>query len=173
MNGFLLCPLHEGRNDPRKAAQALHTRRREAKRHAESVLQLQRLGTRAVVAEALVRKAAQVDKAVEVLCDAAAAGDLKSAQALIPWLNQALGMPTERVEHRLPAGLEELEAMDEAQLERLVANGPERRLQAVPVTAPERSDRNSSVHQGLRAAGNGPGDSQGSTTWRGGATDRP
>lgn len=145
MNGFLLCPLHEGRNDPRKAAHALHTRRREAKRHAESVLQLQRLGTRAVVAEALVAEAANVDKAVRLLCTAAGNGDLNAAKALIPWLNQALGMPTERVEHRLPGGLEELEQLEEAELERLVARGRERRrLQlvesAVPASVPADAD---------------------------------
>ncbi len=56
-----------------------------------------------------------------MLCDSAAAGDLKSAQALIPWINQALGTPTERVEHRIPGTLEELEQMDTAQLEALVA----------------------------------------------------
>jgi hypothetical protein len=57
--------------------------------------------------------------------------DLQAAKALIPWLNQAHGMPTERVEHRPPSTLEELEQMDTAELERLVARGRERRLQAV------------------------------------------
>jgi hypothetical protein len=49
------------------------------------------MGTRAVVASALAEKAEQVHEAVRLLCDSAAAGDLKSAQALIPWINQALG----------------------------------------------------------------------------------
>jgi hypothetical protein len=99
---------------------------------ARVALQLQRLGTRAVVAEALVAEADKVDRAVRHLVTAAADGDLAAAKALIPWLNQALGMPTERVEHRLPARLEELDAMDEAQLERLVARGRQARLHAVP-----------------------------------------
>jgi hypothetical protein len=88
-----------------------------------------------LLAEALVAEAANVDKAVRLLCESAGAGDLAAAKALIPWLNQALGMPTERVEHRLPTGLEELERMDEKQPERLVAKGRERRLRAEPEPA--------------------------------------
>jgi hypothetical protein len=79
----------------------------------------------------LAEKAEQVHQAVRLLCDSAAAGDLKSAQALIPWINQALGMPTERVEQRIPGSLEELERMDTAQLEQLVAEGRRKRLEAV------------------------------------------
>jgi hypothetical protein len=90
------------------------------------------VSTRAVVATALAEKAEQVHQAVRLLCDSAAAGDLKSAQALIPWINQALGMPAERVEYREPGSLEELERMDTAQLEALVAAGRKRRLAAVP-----------------------------------------
>lgn len=37
-------------------------------------------------------------------------------------------MPTERVEHRKPSSMEELEQMDTAQLEALVAAGRKRRL---------------------------------------------
>ena len=94
-------------------------------------LQLQRLGTRAVVAEALVTEAANVDRAVRLLCRSAGGGDLAAAKALIPWLNQALGTPTERVEHRPPSTREELEQMDTAELERPVGRGREERLQAV------------------------------------------
>jgi hypothetical protein len=54
---------------------------------------------------------------------------------LIPWVNQALGMPTERVEHRKPTSLEELEQMETSELEALVAPGRKRRLQA-PVDPP-------------------------------------
>jgi hypothetical protein len=84
------------------------------------------------VATALAEKAEQVHQAVCLLCDSAAAGDLKSAQALIPWINQALGMPTERVERRAPSSLEELEQLSTAELEALVAAGRKRRLAAVP-----------------------------------------
>jgi hypothetical protein len=79
----------------------------------------------------LAEKAEQVHQAVRLLCDSAAAGDLKSAQALIPWINQALGMPTDRVEVRAPSTLEDLDQMDTAQLQALVAEGRQRRLQLV------------------------------------------
>ena len=101
-------------------------------------LSLQKLGTRAVVAEALAAEAENVEKAVKLLCRSAGGGDLAAAKALIPWLNQALGMPTERVEQRPPSTLQELEQMDTAELERLVARGRERPLraaQALPGTA--------------------------------------
>jgi hypothetical protein len=96
-------------------------------------LSLQKLGTRAVVAEALASEAENVERAVRLLCKSAGGGDLAAAKALIPWLNQALGMPTERVEHRRPSDLEELQEMDSEQLERLVAQGREQRLQALRV----------------------------------------
>jgi hypothetical protein len=67
---------------------------------------------------------------------------LKSAQALIPWINQALGMPTERVQHTTPSRLEELEQMDTAQLEALVAEGRRKRLALVPAPLPDTSTRN-------------------------------
>ncbi len=63
------------------------------------------------------------------LVGAAANGDIQAAKALIPWLNQAFGMPTERVEHRVPTGLEDLEFMSEEELVRIVAEGRSRRLQ--------------------------------------------
>jgi hypothetical protein len=80
----------------------------------------------------LAEKAEQVHQAVRMLCDSAAAGDLKSAQALIPWINQALGMPTERIEHRTPADAAEVSALDDEQLAALVRRGREARLRAVP-----------------------------------------
>ena len=83
-----------------------------------------------MVAEALASEAANVEKAVKLLCRSAGGGDLAAAKALIPWINQALGMPTERVEHRPPSTLQDLAKMDTAELERLVARGRERRLRA-------------------------------------------
>jgi hypothetical protein len=91
----------------------------------------------------LAEKAEQVHQAVGLLCDSAAAGDLKSAQALIPWINQALGIPTERVQHRTPSSLEELEQMDTAELEALVAEGRKRRLMAVREPSPVAESGNS------------------------------
>ena len=90
-----------------------------------------------MIAEKLAREAEKVDRTVGHLLDAAAAGDLAAAKALIPYFDQALGKPTERVEHKIPSSVEELEQMDEEQLERLVARGRQRRLQALgPVSEP-------------------------------------
>jgi hypothetical protein len=47
-----------------------------------------------------------------------------------------LGKPSERVEHRVPDSLEDLEQMSTAQLEQLVAAGRKRRLKAVAETPP-------------------------------------
>lgn len=129
LNGSLLCPMHDGRADASLAALTRRDKSREAKRRSEDVLGLRRLGTRALVAEALVEKAAEVRGAVHFLADLAAdkkasTADRKAASlALIPWLNQALGNPTERVEHHVPSTPEELESLSTTQLEALVAQG--------------------------------------------------
>lgn len=70
-----------------------------------------------------------MDRAVRLLCRSAGGGDLAAAKALIPWLNQALGTPTERVEHRAPTSLEDIESMSTEELARIVAEGRARRLQ--------------------------------------------
>jgi hypothetical protein len=64
--------------------------------------------------------------------NAAANGDVQAANALIPWIDQALGKPTNASSIGCPPGPKELEQMDEAQLERLVAQGRQARLHAVP-----------------------------------------
>jgi hypothetical protein len=112
-------------------AKAKWTRRREQEQRAERALSLQKLGTRAVVAEALASEAENVERAVKLLCRSAGSGDLQATKALIPWLNQGLGMPTERVEHRSPSTLAEVQELSTAELQRLVAEGRERRLQAL------------------------------------------
>jgi hypothetical protein len=81
-----------------------------------------------VIAETLVAQAENVQKAVTLLCEAAGRGDLAAAKALVPYLDQALGKPTERVEHRTPTGLEELEFMSTEELARIVAEGRAKRL---------------------------------------------
>jgi hypothetical protein len=70
-----------------------------------------------------------VQKAVTVLCEAAGRGDLAAAKALVPYLDQALGRPTERVEHRQATGLEDLEFMSTEELTRIVSEGRAKRLQ--------------------------------------------
>jgi hypothetical protein len=71
-----------------------------------------------------------VQKAVTLLCEQAGAGDVQAAKALIPWIDQALGKPTERFEHRRPTGLDELEFMSDEELARIVAQGLRERLPA-------------------------------------------
>lgn len=137
LTGHVLCVFHTGRADSRAAAHALAAKRRSLKQSAEEVLAMRRLGTRALVAETLVEKAAEVRGAVAFLANTAAdekasqADRMKAATALIPWLNQALGNPTERVEHRLPSSVEDVEGLATSQLEALVAQGRRERLQAV------------------------------------------
>jgi len=64
---------------------------------------------------------------------------------LIPWINQALGTPSERVDHRVSGSLEELETLDTAQLEQLVAAGRKRRLEAVPEPPPVAESGNNQI----------------------------
>jgi hypothetical protein len=73
-----------------------------------------------------------LDRAVKLLCRSAGNGDLAAAKALIPWINQGLGMPTERVEHRVPQSLRELEELSTEQLAVLVEEGRRRRLESLP-----------------------------------------
>jgi hypothetical protein len=101
-----------------------------------AVLQLQRLGTRAVIAETLVAQAGNVQKAVTLLCEAAGNGDLAAAKALVPYLDQALGKPTERHELRVPSSIEEIEQLSTEELESLVARGRARRLELAAPSEP-------------------------------------
>ena len=80
------------------------------------------------MAETLAAQAENVQKAVVLLCERAAAGDVQAAKALIPWLDQAVGKPMERVEFKQPSTLEELETLSDEDLERLVAQGRADRL---------------------------------------------
>jgi hypothetical protein len=127
----LACSFHDGRSDPRQAALASHEAQRARREGRERALALSRLGTRAVVADALVVEHDNVHRAVRLLARSAGQGDLKSAQALIPWIDQALGRPTERVEHSQPGTQEELESMETSALQALVAKGRERRLRSI------------------------------------------
>jgi hypothetical protein len=94
------------------------------------VVALQKLGTRAVIAQTLVEEAAMVRATIRTLLVASSGGDVAAAKAVIPYINQGLGMPTERVEHRLPS-IDELEGLETAQLEEIVAQGRAARLHAV------------------------------------------
>jgi hypothetical protein len=78
-----------------------------------------------VILEALAEKAAELRATVHTLLDAAAAGDVQAAKLLVPYLNQAYGMPQERVqvEVEVPQTAEELDSLPTAELLRLVAEG--------------------------------------------------
>jgi hypothetical protein len=88
------------------------------------------------VAQALVAEAEKVDRAVRHLVDAAANGDIAAAKALIPYFDQALGRPTERIEHRVPSSVEEIEQLSTEELESLVARGRARRLELAAPSEP-------------------------------------
>lgn len=128
--GSLLCNAHSGRLDSSAGGRALATYRREARERAELDAAARRLGTRAVVAATLDRQAEKVQRTVTVLLDMAADGDKDAAKALIPWLNQGLGMPTERVQVSRPESAEDLASMPTAQLRDFVAERKRRRQQA-------------------------------------------
>jgi hypothetical protein len=68
-------------------------------------------------------------------------GHLAAAMALAPWIDQAYGKPTERVERKYPSSIDDLEQMDEEQLARLVAEGRRQRLAAQGLqSVPDPSD---------------------------------
>ena len=74
---------------------------------------------------------------VVALLEDAAKGDLAAAKLIGPFLNQGLGMPTERVEVVAPSSVDDLDAMDTAQLEGYVETlRAARQLQAVPDEQP-------------------------------------
>lgn len=118
----LLCNAHSGRLDAsaggRARAEAL---RQEQLTEAERA-RLARLGPRGVIADTLAERPALVRKAVLVLLEDAAAGDRVAAKALIPYLNQGLGMPTETVQVQRPETTQDLEKMDTADLAAFIAS---------------------------------------------------
>jgi hypothetical protein len=93
-----------------------------------------------VIAETLVGQAENVQRAVTLLCEAAGSGDLAAAKALVPYLDQALGKPTERHELRVPSSVEEIEQLSETELVRLVAHGRAKRLALRAVPEPAAGD---------------------------------
>jgi len=129
--GELACNAHAGRLDPSSGGHALARKRREARERAEREVAARALGTRAVVAAVLEERALEVRKTVEHLLTAAATGDRAAAQSLLPWIDQALGRPTERVESTQTRTVEDVRALDPASLQALVAEGRAARLRAV------------------------------------------
>jgi hypothetical protein len=117
----LLCAVHSGRLDPAEGGKAKARKAREARGSEEEEARAGRLGTRGVIADTLARRPKAVAGTVDRLLDAASQGDLAAAKLLIPYFNQALGMPTERVEvGEVDAATDMAELTDE-QLASLVA----------------------------------------------------
>lgn len=127
----LLCNAHAGKLDASKGGHALAEKRRKAREASEDRVSLARLGTRAVVAQALQEEAVALKQGVQHLARRFGAGDMEAARTVIPWLNQGLGMPTSPVELVVPGSPEDVESMPTSQLAALVAEG-RRKLHAVP-----------------------------------------
>lgn len=127
----LLCSMHDGRADPVLAAQKRQALWRERRERAERRVEDRTLGTRAHVNAVLADEHENLEKALRHLAERAGKGDMKAAYALLPWMDQALGKPTERVEHSAPTSVEDVAKLDTTQLEALVAEGRSKRLEVV------------------------------------------
>jgi hypothetical protein len=114
------CPVHAGLLQASEGGKAKARKSREAKITAEERTRLARIGSRGVIQEALAEKAEQLRATVHTLLDAAATGDLQAAKLVAPYLNQAYGMPTERLVHEVPQTPEEIRQLPTAELLRLV-----------------------------------------------------
>jgi hypothetical protein len=130
---LVLCNAHAGRLDPRKGGQARARKLRLVAERAMDRRAEAALGTRAVVAAALREKHDEIRAAIHLLADQASAGDRQAALALIPWINQGLGLPAAQ------AGLvtdpntgeqTDLSALSTAQLKALLASHPSRQVGA-------------------------------------------
>ncbi len=134
----LLCAPHAGTMDASAGGRAAAENRREARERAEAAAAGVRLGLRAAITEELHSQQAKVRRALRLLIEDAQDTTLapaerrRAALAVLPYVDQGLGKPTERVEHTSPSSTEELEGMSTQQLADLVAQGRARRLQAVP-----------------------------------------
>jgi hypothetical protein len=122
----LICAIHAGLADPSVGGKAKGAKYRRERERAEEKRALAKLGTRAVIAQTLAENAERVRTTVELLLADAAdetrphSQRVLSARALLPWLDQALGRPTERVEHPTPTSADEIEKLSTAELVALV-----------------------------------------------------
>jgi hypothetical protein len=131
VTGTLLCSLHAGLLDSAQGGRARAEKARERRREAEEALGRRSLGTRAMIADVLHDRAEDVAKVVNALIDRAAAGDQRAQALLLPYIDQALGKPQERVEHTVPGSAEEIASASDESLRALVQRGREQRLRLV------------------------------------------
>ena len=132
MHSHILCAVHSGVLDPSAGGRATAKKHAEQRVTEEEKLRLARLGARGAIAEAAAARASDLQRVFGVLVDAAMTGDLQAAKLVGPYLNQGLGMPTERVETSTPTGVADLASMPSEQLGAYVQELRQRRLQAVP-----------------------------------------
>ena len=98
------------------------------------------LGTRGVILEALNAEAEKVRRTVQLLLDAASQGDLAAAKLVLPYVNQALGNPTETVAVATPSTADEVASLPTAALVDIVRERRRRAgLQAVPDESTEQA----------------------------------
>jgi hypothetical protein len=116
----LLCNMHSGLIDPAEGGRARAQKARGQQIDEAEQARLRRLGTRGVIADTMAERPDLVRAATLVLLEDAAKGDRGAAKLLGPMLNQAHGMPTERVMVTSPESVDDLDAMDTAQLESYV-----------------------------------------------------
>ena len=116
----LLCNMHSGLIDPAEGGRARAQKARGQQLDETEQARLRRLGTRGVIADTMARNPGLVAQATLVLLEDAAKGDRGAAKLIGPFLNQGLGLPTERVEIVSPSSAEDLDGMDTAQLESYV-----------------------------------------------------
>ena len=119
----LVCAIHDGRADPAAGGRARAERRRLALVQAQDRVAERSLGVRAAVGAALAAREADLRRIVDGLVTAAASGDRKAAALLLPYIDQALGRPVERIETGTPSTSEELESLSTSELEALIASG--------------------------------------------------
>ena len=125
--GLVICTAHAGRLDAAAGGKAKAEKLRLVAEEAQERAINARLGTRAIVAAALAEKHAEIRLAVHQLADAAAEGDRQCALALLPYMTQALGLPSTAQATPIPTGdggEVDLSTLDTAQLKALLAPTP-------------------------------------------------
>lgn len=122
LHSHVLCGGHSGLLDPAKGAQARAQSLRDQAVSAEERARMARLGARGNIADELHSDPVQLRQVVRVLRTMAAQGDKDAAKALIPYLNQGLGMPTETVRVEQPETLEDVRSMTTAELREYAAS---------------------------------------------------
>ena len=120
--GGLVCSMHAGRCDPAAGGRALAMSRRLAREKAEERVAERKLGVRGALSAELHRRSDDVVAAVGLLLDKATAGDVKAAQALLPWLDQAFGK-TIPLADKTPAQEHNLSDLSDEDLAAIVARG--------------------------------------------------